>query len=622
MIYTTYDGDGPKIPTPEEAIFNAFGIGLTVVIDNHYHRFQLPQSHHRNGWYRFNSYSSGVFGAFGDWASGAKFGYSSKGISEMTPEEKAEIEKAMAEAAEEEKRIKADALAHLKELFPTFTPIQSHPYTTKKQVGLYGEVKAWNSALVIPMRDKDGNLKTIQTIGPDSFKKWFTDCTPMGGRFVIPGSQKVFICEGYATGASIYEATGATVVCAMQANNIKNVAPDYPGAIVVADNDESGTGQKAAAPFPHVVIPIIDMDANDYAVAYGRDALRKILTPQSFSRSLGSMISTPQRVEYLVKGWIPKVGVGMLYGAPGCGKSFVALDLGATISSGLGNWHGNKCRKGNTYYCCGEGHAGFPPRGRAWSLDHGGVALGNFYITNDSVYLTEPAGLRKIEDDIDSLGWTPDIIIIDTLNRHCNKDENSATEMEIWNDAVKRLSMKYQCFVLVVHHTGVNPEAQNRARGSSALRGANDCEFSCDKLGTRLTITQRKQKDMELGGPLYLEMKTVKIGWKDEDGEEISSVVLVDTEEFTCTTLFQMQLFLHDSFIRDRGYEMDEEGFYKVPVQVLIEFAKAWTLAKEGKAIDDKQARNRLREKGSIGAVFGDTLQSAERGEWRVSLVY
>ena len=620
MEITTYDGESPRGISPSEAIYNAYGVSIEPICDGHHRRFALPNSRKENGWYIFTEYSWGAAGAFGNWAADEKIPYSSKGLKSLTQEQRAEIEKAMAIAAEEDRKRRQDALGHLIQLWPTFTDIQSHPYTDKKKVGLYGNLRAWNSALVIPMTDKDGNLQTIQTIGPDGVKRWFSDCTPMGGRFIIPGTQKIYICEGYATGASIHEATGATVVCAMQANNIKNVAPDYSGAVVIADNDESGTGQKAAEPFPHFVIPVVGMDANDYAVAYGVEALRKILTPQSFSRSLNDMIMQPMKVEYLIKGWLPKVGVGMIYGAPGCGKSFVAIDIGATISSGLGTWHGYKCKKGNTYYCCGEGHAGFPPRGRAYSLEHGGISLGNFYVTNDSVYLTEPTGLMKIEDDIDSLGWTPDIIIIDTLNRHCNKDENSATDMEIWNDACKNLSLKYQCFVLVVHHTGVNPEAQNRARGSSALRGANDCEFSCDKLGNIITITQRKQKDIELGEPLTLEMKPVKIGWYDEDGDEISSVVLVETDDFRSSELFGMQTFLHDCFIRPAGIQRDENGWYKVSTGMLVEFVKEYVLSTEKKSIDDKQARNRLREKGSIGAVFGENLRSAERGEWYVKV--
>lgn len=620
MEIITYDGEPPKGISPSEAIYNAYGVSIEPICDGRHRRFCLPNSRKQNGWYILSEHSWGIAGAFGNWATGEKYAYSSKGSEPLTEEQRAEIEKAMAIAAEKDKERRQDALGHLAKLWQTFTDIQSHPYTDRKKVGLYGNLKAWASALVIPMTDKDGNLQTIQTITPDGFKKWYSDCTPMGGRFIIPGSQKTYICEGYATGASIHEATGATVVCAMQANNIKNVAPDYPGAVVIADNDESGTGQKAAEPFPHYIIPVVGMDANDYAVAYGVEALRKILTPQSFSRSLNDMIMQPMTVEYLIKGWLPKVGVGMIYGAPGCGKSFVALDVGATISSGLGSWHGHKCKKGNTYYCCGEGHAGFPPRGRAWSLEHGGIPLGNFYVTNDSVYLTEPAGLMKIENDIDSLGWKPDIIIIDTLNRHCNKDENSATDMEIWNDACKRLALKYQCFVLVVHHTGVNPEAQNRARGSSALRGANDCEFSCDKLGNIITITQRKQKDIELGEPLVLEMKPVKIGWFDEDGDEISSVVLVETDDFHSSELFCMQTFLRDCFIRPAGLQKDENGWYRVPTGMLIEFTKQYVLSEEKKSIDDKQARNRLREKGSIGVVFGENLRSAERGEWYVKV--
>lgn len=309
----------------------------------------------------------------------------------------------------------------------------------------------------------------------------------------------------------------------------------------------------------------------------------------------------------------------MIYGAPGSGKSFLALDIGLAISSGLGMWHDFKCKKGNTYYLCGEGKEGISKRGKAWELTYTSN-IGNFHVTEEAVYITDPTGLKKVEDDIDMLSWKPDIIIIDTLNRHCDKDENSATDMAIWNNACKELSLKYQSFVLVVHHTGISADAQNRARGSSALRGANDCEFSCEKLGNRITVTQRKQKDIELNEPIQLETKTVFLGedFLDEDGEEQTSLALVKAEFTVADSAFGMLVYLHDKFIRNEDYPKDENGYYKVKTPVLIEFAKSWAREVENKTIDDKQARNKLRESGSIGCVLGENLKSIDRGEWLV----
>jgi putative DNA primase/helicase len=83
--------------------------------------------------------------------------------------------------------------------------------------------------------------------------------------------------------------------------------------------------------------------------------------------------------------------------------------------------------------------------------------------------------------------------------------------------------------VSLVHHTGVSTENQERARGSSAWRGALDIEISVipSKGDSPLQIVQRKSKDAELSTPIFADLKKVIIpGWIDEDGEPVSSAVV------------------------------------------------------------------------------------------------
>ena len=86
------------------------------------------------------------------------------------------------------------------------------------------------------------------------------------------------------------------------------------------------------------------------------------------------------------------------------------------------------------------------------------------------------------------------------------------------------------CTVILVHHTGVSEEAQHRARGSSAWRGALDIEISVipAKGDKSIEIVQRKSKDAEMAAPVYVDLESVAIpGWFDEDGEAVSSAVVV-----------------------------------------------------------------------------------------------
>jgi hypothetical protein len=47
---------------------------------------------------------------------------------------------------------------------------------------------------------------------------------------------------------------------------------------------------------------------------------------------------------WLVKHVIPQTGLGVIFGRPGCGKTFAALDLGLSIAAGTA-WRGHRVRQ-------------------------------------------------------------------------------------------------------------------------------------------------------------------------------------------------------------------------------------------------------------------------------------
>lgn len=132
------------------------------------------------------------------------------------------------------------------------------PYTTRKQID-HSKTLSIGENVIVPIYEFgiSGNLELVswQTIYPDGIKKF-----PFGGKkkgcFHIIGqiepSKPIIICEGYATGQTIYEATSHAVVVALDAGNLFPVAKKFrdkyqkTSIIIGADNDISGTGQKAA----------------------------------------------------------------------------------------------------------------------------------------------------------------------------------------------------------------------------------------------------------------------------------------------------------------------------------------------------------------------------------------
>ena len=121
----------------------------------------------------------------------------------------------------------------------------AHPYIERKGIRAYG-VKELNGALLVPMYDGKDNLCNIQFIQADGSKKFKTGAKKKGAyfRFGATGTKAVVICEGFATGASIAQATGHTVVVAFDAGNLLPVAQriksnllDGWRLIIAGDND-------------------------------------------------------------------------------------------------------------------------------------------------------------------------------------------------------------------------------------------------------------------------------------------------------------------------------------------------------------------------------------------------
>ena len=66
---------------------------------------------------------------------------------------------------------------------------------------------------------------------------------------------------------------------------------------------------------------------------------------------------------------MPRAGLGVLYGASGSGKSFVALDLAASITRDE-NWRGQKTQWGRVGVIAAEGGGGYASRLKAYGQHH------------------------------------------------------------------------------------------------------------------------------------------------------------------------------------------------------------------------------------------------------------
>ena len=210
----------------------------------------------------------------------------------------------------------------------------------------------------------------------------------------------------------------------------------------------------------------------------------------------------------------------------------MALDWCLRMSASVPDWSGLKVRPGTVVYLAGEGHHGLRGRVAAWKVQNGAAPL-SMWLSRDGCDLNTPAGYMRVVDNVRALPKRPSLIVVDTLHRFLLGDENSAQDAKTMLDACGALMAEFCCSVLLVHHTGVSDEAQHRARGSSAWRGALDIEISIvpGKDGGPIQIVQRKSKDAELAEPVWAELTSVTIpGWMDEDDQPVTSAVVSLTE--------------------------------------------------------------------------------------------
>ncbi|QZA98494.1 toprim domain-containing protein [Pseudomonas mandelii] len=211
------------------------------------HRFHVPddKTGTLNGWYVL--YLDGIAsGAFGSWKDGVTYKWCSR-----EPHDNREAEQVrqrfkqarqQREAEQCQRQLSAANLAQ--RWWRDTRPADSdHCYLIAKGVRLHG-LHQRGDELLVPMYAA-GVLVNLQRIALDGSKRFLSGgrvkgCySPMG---IIAADQPLYLCEGWATGATIHAETGAAVACAMNAGNLLEVGQrlqrQHPDAMLIVAGDD------------------------------------------------------------------------------------------------------------------------------------------------------------------------------------------------------------------------------------------------------------------------------------------------------------------------------------------------------------------------------------------------
>ncbi|MFG5779196.1 toprim domain-containing protein [Comamonas sp. J-3] len=242
--------------------------------DGSLHRFSPSgRSSDTAGWYVVHS--DGIpAGVFGCWRSGLMQTWCAKADNAMTPAEREAMRqrvrqaKAQRDEEHQQRQHMAQGAAHARWATALARPadVARHPYLIAKGVQGFGiRVEGDPSAglLLVPMRDAAGMLHSLQSITPSGNKRFLAGGRVHGCYHAIGQiSTALVIAEGFATAASIHEATGLAVAAAFNASNVPTVAralrQKYPALplVLAADDDYATEGNPGLTVARHAALAV------------------------------------------------------------------------------------------------------------------------------------------------------------------------------------------------------------------------------------------------------------------------------------------------------------------------------------------------------------------------------
>ena len=407
--------------------------------------------------------------------------------------------------------------------------------------------------LALPARSTDGDLQTVQFVPPPGTgKKLNAPHRAFGESFFVVGEisadGRIYVCEGIGqawacTRADYQAAAVVTFGCGRFPIVARVLRGRFRDArlVFVADRGKEAEAQAIAREVGGAWVEMPadkprNYDANDYEAEHGSESLASLLrdakSPPLHYRLLSgdALMNTPP-LRYLVHGVLPIDSLVALYGAPGSGKSFLALDLCAAIADGAPQWFGRRVTGAPVTYCALEGESGLSKRLNAWSIKNHRPPPSRLKFVTQGIDLRNDSDVENLVAAVLAGGGRNGLLVLDTLNRAApGADENASKDMGELIAACKELQQRIGGTVLLVHHTG--KDDTKGPRGHSSLYAALDAAIEVKRTDGRREWRIAKSKDDEDGKRVAFALRVVELD-DNEHGELVTSCVVEADDDGT-----------------------------------------------------------------------------------------
>lgn len=291
---------------------------VEIIDDGKIHRFSTSEkTNDKAGWYIF--FGDGLpAGEFGCWRTDIRSKWRADIGRDYSPQELQTLtirkETIRNQREEEFKSERLEAKNKANSIWSESNPANKHPYLVKKGIKPY-IARESNGSLIIPLFQNE-EIVSLQYINEDG-KKTFLKGGVVSGSYCTLGEigdkTSICICEGFATGASVYESTGLAVIISFSTGNLLKVAQHmrdlHPHHVIIVAGDDdwasqdnvgkSSATQAAEAVKAKLIFPTFSeprqknqTDFNDMAADQGPFSIAVAFTELTRQKPLGPKIFT------------------------------------------------------------------------------------------------------------------------------------------------------------------------------------------------------------------------------------------------------------------------------------------------------------------------------------------